>query len=422
MILQLLLMASAPCSAVESFSFIHTSDQHVPYSNTEDVMREMTDLGEVELTPYGITAPQPSFIIATGDATEFGGGSGWWDDYIGILDGTGLPHYTVAGNHDNTWDTLRPRIAARHGAPYYSFDHGGVHFVGLDSASPQDPRPCFGREELLWRLYVDTYNQLTLGYGDETIVAEEAAVEALQAMRPDDIREAELDQFLEGFPQRYLRLFDSEHVYRHARLSRDIHPDEIHLFLEQKGEIWELAVVALDKPYLFSSIVGVLSYLGMDILRGNAMTSPTGLVLDIFQFTDRDGFLQFNEGAPAQLEKMLQDVVARRENVTKLLRRKDNGLRNVPGPALVPPVVYIDDEHSQRYSVLEIVAPDVPGLLYRISRIISRHGCDVELVLISTEGSKAIDVFHLTEAAAKLSESAQMALKEDLERMLEERL
>jgi [protein-PII] uridylyltransferase len=82
--------------------------------------------------------------------------------------------------------------------------------------------------------------------------------------------------------------------------------------------------------------------------------------------------------------------------------------------------VYFDNEHSQRYTVLEIVAQDALGLLYRISRVISRHGCDVDLVLISTEGNKAIDVFHLTKAAAKLSEPAQMALKEDLERMLEE--
>ena len=70
--------------------------------------------------------------------------------------------------------------------------------------------------------------------------------------------------------------------------------------------------------------------------------------------------------------------------------------------------------------MLEIVAEDAPGLLHRISRVISRHGCDVDLVLISTEGNKAIDVFHITKAAAKLSEPAQMALKADLERMLEE--
>ena len=79
---------------------------------------------------------------------------------------------------------------------------------------------------------------------------------------------------------------------------------------EQKNEVWELTVVALDKPFLFSNISGVLSYFGMDILRGQAMTTPEGLVLDVFQFTDQEGFLQHNKDAPRRSSRVLQDVVA----------------------------------------------------------------------------------------------------------------
>ena len=67
--------------------------------------------------------------------------------------------------------------------------------------------------------------------------------------------------------------------------------------------------------------------------------------------------------------------------------------------------------HSQRYTVLELVADDAPGLLYRVSRVISDHGIDVDLVLISTEGQKAIDVFHITRGGAKLSEDDEASLK-----------
>jgi [protein-PII] uridylyltransferase len=84
------------------------------------------------------------------------------------------------------------------------------------------------------------------------------------------------------------------------------------------------------------------------------------------------------------------------------------------------PVVYFDDAHSEHYTVLEIVAADALGLLHRVSRIISEHGCSVELVLIATEGRRAIDVFHLTGPGGKLPALARGALKADLERMLEE--
>ena len=194
----------------------------------------------------------------------------------------------------------------------------------------------------------------------------------------------------------------------------------MHLFLEPRGEVWELAVVTLDKPFLFANLCGALSYVGMDILRGSAMTSPAGLVLDTFQFADREGFFRLNPDAIPGFERLLQDVVAGRQDVSSLVARKERGPLHRPGPRRVAPIINFDDEHSQTYTVLEIVAQDALGLLSRVSRVISQHGCDVDLVLISTEGSRAIDVFHLTTSAAKLPKSAQLALRDDLERILEE--
>ena len=66
--------------------------------------------------------------------------------------------------------------------------------------------------------------------------------------------------------------------------------------------------------------------------------------------------------------------------------------------------------------ILDIVASDELGLLYRISRVISEHGCDVDLVLISTEGETAIDVFHLTSRGVKLTAAEQQELTAYLQR------
>jgi [protein-PII] uridylyltransferase len=277
------------------------------------------------------------------------------------------------------------------------------------------------KEELLWRLYVDAYNELTIAYADRVIDGAQAAVAALQADRPVGLSDADLSRFLEGLPQRYLAVVDRQHVYAHARLARDVHRDEVRLLLERRGGAWELAVVTLDKPQLFSNICGVLSYLGMDILRGSVMTSTTGLVLDIFQFVDREGFLERNAAGPTELDALLRDVVAGRRDVVPLVERKARGpLHRRKGPSRVRPVVYFDTDHSEHYTVLEIVADDALGLLHRVSRIISEHGCSVELVLIATEGRRAIDVFHLTGPEGKLPALARGALKADLERMLEE--
>ena len=240
----------------------------------------------------------------------------------------------------------------------------------------------------MWRLYVDTYNHLTQRYGDELIERNQAGLQDLLSGRPPDLPEAEITRFLEGLPQRYLYLFPKEAIYRHVRLARDIKPDEVHVSLERSESVWTLAVATLDKPFLFSNICGVLSSFGMNILRGHALTNPNGLVLDIFQFTDDERFLALNRDAHVQVLQVLEDVVSGRSEVTALLRGREQSVLHWRAAPLVRPVVRTDNEASGRFTILDITAGNALGLLYRISRVISQHGCDVHLVLISTEGER----------------------------------
>jgi [protein-PII] uridylyltransferase len=287
-----------------------------------------------------------------------------------------------------------------------------IEAVSLETLTPW-------REELLWRLYVDTYNHLTLSYGDERIRHDQSNMAELLASRPPDVPETEIRRFLEGLPCRYLQLFDHDVIYRHVQLSRNIKPDQVHAALERKGATWELTVVTLDKPFLFSNICGVLSSFGMDILKGHAMTNPNGLVLDIFQCTDADRYLELNKDGRERLLEVLQSAVSGRVDITARLRAREQSVLHQGKVRRFVPVIHADNHSSQRYTILDIIASDAIGLLHRISRVISRHGCDVDLVLISTEGEKAIDVFHITAGGAKLSDAAQAALTADLQQMLE---
>jgi [protein-PII] uridylyltransferase len=287
----------------------------------------------------------------------------------------------------------------------------------IEAVSPDTLTPW--KEELIWRLYVDTYNQLTQRYGDELIERSQSGMQELLSGRPDDLPEAEITRFVEGLPQRYLQLFSRDAIYRHVRLARDIRPDEVHSSLERADAVWTLAVVTLDKPALFSNICGVLSSFGMNILRGNALTNPNGLVLDAFQFTDDERFLTLNPAAHEQVLHVLQEVVSGHQDVAALLRGREQSILQPRGAGRVVPVVRTDNHASQRFTILDIVAGNALGLLYRISRVISQHGCDVDLVLISTEGDRAIDVFHITKAGAKLTEAEQRALTSDLQGTLE---
>lgn len=116
----------------DDFTFLHASDTHSPMAGSEETIQAMKK-------------EKAAFAIVTGDLTEFGDPAAW-EKYLGWWKGAPFPVRHGMGNHDATWNCLRTWI----GKPNESFDHGGCHFISLDSSTPQDPRPSFGEEELRW--------------------------------------------------------------------------------------------------------------------------------------------------------------------------------------------------------------------------------------------------------------------------------
>ena len=63
-----------------------------------------------------------------------------------------------------------------------------------------------------------------------------------------------------------------------------------------------------------------------------------------------------------------------------------------------------DNEASRTSTLIELVTQDRPGLLYDVASLFSKHGGNIEVVLVDTEAKKAIDVFYVTKSGAKLTD------------------
>ena len=152
----------------------------------------------------------------------------------------------------------------------------------------------------------------------------------------------------------------------------------------------------------------------MDIVRGQAMANENGIVLDLFQFEDREDYLRLNTTAGQELTDVLGDVVAGKIDITAKLEGRKRGRIHKHPREDFEPVIRFNNHYSRRFTVMELVAVNALGLLHQISQSISSHHCDIELVLISTQGVQALDVFHLTTNGEKLSDATQDALKKTL--------
>ncbi len=161
--------SSAPWADAD-FSFVHLTDMHV-------TPRRWGDKGYRRcIQSVRALSPRPAFVLMGGDLAFDGlyTPKAQFEEqirlYREISNGLGLPYYNCLGNHDVLgWSSRRktapddPDLGKKlimerleWEKPYYSFDHGGWHFVVLDSIFPirtsDGPgyEPRIGPEQLEW--------------------------------------------------------------------------------------------------------------------------------------------------------------------------------------------------------------------------------------------------------------------------------
>jgi [protein-PII] uridylyltransferase len=231
-------------------------------------------------------------------------------------------------------------------------------------------------------------------------------------------RERLVEEFLDGFPERYLSTRLPEAVARHFELTThfDREPFQIDL---QSGPVHEITLVTRDRPRLFAGMSSALAAWGMNVVTADAFANKAGVVVDTFRFTDTFRTLELNPSERERFISSVRDVVAGQVSVEKLLSGRRKTRRKAPRVAVETRIEF-DTEASSQSTLLQVIAQDTPGLLRAVSMTLSGLGHNLEVALIDTEGESAIDVFYITNQGAKLDRAAQEVLQEALLQAIEE--
>jgi [protein-PII] uridylyltransferase len=269
-------------------------------------------------------------------------------------------------------------------------------YADISAVNPSAMTPW--RSDQLWRAYL-------LGYAELTSELDTVRVHNFDA--GDDVTAS----FVEGLPNRYLRTHTLEQIQGHAALASEAASRGVAVELVRQNGYWKVVVAAGDRPFLFASIAGALAAFGLNILKAEAFANARGIILDTFTFADPHRTLELNPSEAERLQKTLSRVILGKDEVKRLLAsRRQSARRSVRQE----PRVSFNNKASQSATLIEIVAEDRPGLLYDLASTMSGAGCNIVVVLIDTEASKALDVFYVTSNGQKLDDARQAELRQSL--------
>jgi [protein-PII] uridylyltransferase len=270
------------------------------------------------------------------------------------------------------------------------------------------------KAENLWHLYVSSSNFLNRHVDDERVhgVLRGQIRQKFDSLPSRLVKD--IQPFLEGLPQRYLRIYAVEAIVRHFELASRLWQEAVQTTLTPYRDLYEFTVVTTDKPFLFATLAGALSGWGMEIVKANAFSNAKGVVVDTFHFKDRFRTLDLNPSEHERLRKSIAEVIRGERPLEYLIRSRSGLKRMAASKVQVATKVILDDESSSHSTVLEVVAQDVPGLLYVMAQAVSELQCNIEIALIDTEGETALDVFYLTANGHKLPLELQQRVRESL--------
>jgi len=283
-------------------------------------------------------------------------------------------------------------------------------YADIKAVNPEALTPW--KAENVWQLYIGAANCLNRSADQRVHDANGEKLARLRSLAP--VMSAKFKEFVEGFPQRYLRVHSAEEVMKHMEMAEDFGHDPVQVELKRGRHWYELTLVTKDRASLFATLTGVLAAWGMNIVKAHAFSNQAGTVVDTLYFTDRFRTLELNMSEWERFKQSVAAVLAGAADLDKMLRDRQRSEKNARVKVLVETRIDFNDECSSTSTLLQVIAQDRPRLLHRISSCLSQQKCNIEIALIDTEGQMAIDTFYLTSEGRKLSAEMQKKVEKAL--------
>ena len=275
------------------------------------------------------------------------------------------------------------------------------------------------KAQLLRTLYYETEPVLTGGFSE---VNRQKRVEMAQTELRHELKDwsaDELHAYLgRHYPAYWLKV-DLTHKVSHAHFLKSAQAAgkavATGVGFDTARGVTELTVLAPDHPRLLSVIAGACAAAGANIVDAQIFTTTDGLALDTIavsrEFEHNEDEARRAVRIADSIERALRGELRLPDVMAKRTARK----ARLKAFAIEPEVM-LNNQWSNRYTVVEVTGLDRPGLLYELTATISKLNLNIASAHVATFGERVVDVFYVTDlmGAQITSPSRQAAIKRAL--------
>jgi [protein-PII] uridylyltransferase len=269
------------------------------------------------------------------------------------------------------------------------------------------------KSQLLRALYYETEPVLTGGFSE---VNREKRVQIAQAEFRSELADwpsEELNRYVARHYPAYWLKVDLPHKVAHARFMRSVEAAGKTLatsirFDDARG-VTELTVLAPDHPRLLSVIAGACATTGANIVDAQIYTTTDGFALDTISLSREFDRREDEERRASRIAEAIEKALRGEIRLPEVVAQRAAPKGRIRAFA-VEPEVMINNQWSNRYTVVEVSGLDRPGLLYELTATLSKLSLNITSAHVATFGERAVDVFYVTDLfGAKISSPTRQA-------------
>src|SRR5579863_3889021 len=275
------------------------------------------------------------------------------------------------------------------------------------------------KAQLIRTLYYETEPVLTGGFSEVNRAERVALAKAEFRAQMGDWPDATLDVYLTRHYPAYWLKVDLAHKLAHARFVHATQQAGKRLatsvgFDVERG-VTELTVFAPDHPWLLSIIAGACALAGANIVDAQIYTTTDGLALDTIAVSREFERDEDEARRAARIGDAIEKAVRGQLKLPDVVAKRAAPKGRLKAFA-IEPEVSINNQWSNRYTVVEVTGLDRPGLLYELTTSLSKLNLNIASAHVATFGERVVDVFYVTDllGAQITTPTRQAAIKRPL--------